>query len=574
MIWGTITPVIARILFFILLAATAQARSPHRETVGFNYVSNTGIGRSLYVVGNHQDVGLWDPAQAVRLYWTPGNVWTGGVAIQSGTPLEFKYIARADGSAEHCASTNVEWMSGANLATQVVAQPDAPYTGKTILYHSGWTSAAILYKSGTSFLDAAMTRIGAGRNGTEYLYRVTGIGEAGEGLEFIPHGFTPAGVEQYDNAAYGGFGLNNYYTRLDVFFVQDKSVFNYWPPPTVSVSRMVTTNVLSSWDPPVSSRTVRIYLPRGYDQNTWKRYPVLYMHDGQNVFAPGGAFGCWGAESAADREISQGRMRETIIVGIDNTGARMREYVPPTDAVSGEGAGFGDLYANYVVHNVRPTVDFHYRTTNDPPNTGVLGSSLGGLISSWMALKTNVFGRAGPMSPSFWTANNFVTEIEYTPVQVVRTYLDWGTDESDGSMWYPGWNVYGLLLADGYVVNRDLHLAIGCGHEHNEAAWSNRIHLAYRFLFDPMDEPNRLAHDLYPPDMTNAQVAASGSAVTLRFAGLAGWTYVLERSDALTGTSWQAVATSEVASLPWSNRALADSNAPSAGRATYRLRGL
>lgn len=536
--------------------------------MGFGYVSNTGIGRSLYVVGNHADLGNWDPAHAVRLYYTAGNVWTGRVGIQSGTALEYKFISRDDGSGQHCETTNVQWMAGANLSNNVAAQPGAPYAGKTILYHSVWTNASILYKVGTNFVDAAMSRVGNGRNVTEFLYRVAGIGEAGEGIEFVPHGFTVGGVEQYDNAPYPGYGANNYFTPLDVFFLQDKNVYNYWPPATVSVSRIVSTNVGSSWAPTIPSRNIRIYLPRGYDQNSWRRYPVLYMHDGQNVFDPGGGFGSWGAEHTADREISQGRMRETIIVGVDNTSERLREYIPPGDN-AGFGAGTGDQYANFLVHNVRPTLDFNFRTTNDPANTLALGSSLGGLISAYLGLETNVYGKVGPMSPSFWAASNFVGRIDSNATLGLRIYLDWGTAESDEDMWNPGWSTYGLFLQDGYAVNKDILQVVGCGHAHNEAAWSNRLTGAFQFLLNPADEPNLLAQNQYPPTATGVTAVTTFG---LTMASMGGWTYVLERSTTLTGGVWRGVSTSSVETLPWSNISLFDTNslAFSTG-AVYRI---
>ena len=131
-------------LLFLLFPALCPARSPAREVVSFSVTTNTGLGRSVFVVGSHADVGNWNPTGAVKLYWTSGNVWTGQVAVQAGTTLEYKFITRGTATTQWCDGANAEWSGGGNLTTAVPAQPSAPYTNKTIYYHSGWTNAFIL----------------------------------------------------------------------------------------------------------------------------------------------------------------------------------------------------------------------------------------------------------------------------------------------------------------------------------------------------------------------------------------------------------------------------------------------
>ena len=201
-----------------------------------------------------------------------------------------------------------------------------------------------------------MVKVGAGRTAGEGLFKISGVGEAGENLEFV---FTD-GNGSYDNPPGGG----NYLTNLDDFEVQDGNVFSYQPPPIVSAPQIIN-HFVDSTATNIADRNVRIYLPRGYTQNSTKRYPVLYLHDGQNVFDPGGDFGSWSADATATREIGQGRMRETILVGIDNTANRIPEYMPPNDTYQGT-QGRGDSYASFVINNVRPYLDFNFRTLNDP----------------------------------------------------------------------------------------------------------------------------------------------------------------------------------------------------------------
>ena len=555
-----------------LLAGTgfiieAQAASPVRQPLSFQYTWDVGYGRSVFVVGNHEDVGAWDPEQAVKLYWTSGNVWTGRVGVQSGAALEYKFIARTNSPAQYGNADNVEWTGGANLATQAPAEAAAPYTGKTILYHSGWTNAGLVYRVGTNWFAAAMSRAGAGRNGSEYRYEASGFGEAGEPVEFAPYGYYN-GTQYWDHAPYGGYGGSNYYTPLDVFFLQDGNVFNYWPPTNVSASRIIGTNVASSWAPTIPSRGCRIYLPRGYDQNTWKRYPVLYMHDGTNVFQPGGGLGCWDADLTADKEISQGRMRECIIVAVDNTSKRNSEYCPPGDQEGSE-PGTGDQYANFLVHNVRPTIDTHYRTLNDFDNTLTAGSSMGGLISAYLGLRTNVFSKIGAFSPAFLVSSNFMDWIGSNNTRGVRMYMDIGTaDSTEIDLWPDTWRAYELFMADGYVPNDDLRMVVGCGQTHNEAAWASRLPRVYQYLLSLWDEPNLLAQEEYPPEIG----LAGSTNYAVAFTALRGRTYALERSLTLAGGSWSNAGSLAEESMPWAPRSIADTNPPAvSGPVFYRV---
>lgn len=344
-----------------------------------------------------------------------------------------------------------------------------------------------------------------------------------------------------------------------MFFLQDGQVFSYQPPAAPSPSQIVTGFVGSSFGS-IPARDIRVYLPRGYTNNTWKRYPVLYMHDGQNIFRPGGAFGCWGVDSTMDREISQGRVRETIVVGVLDVGNRLSEYCPPGDSVSNGTVypGNADQYANFLIHNVRPQVDGNYRTLNDPANTLTMGSSMGGLVSAYLGLETNVFGKVGPMSPSFWTAPKFVGRIESNAMPLVRFYIDWGTGNEANSMWLPCWGVISSLGRKGYTRGSDLLPVVGCGEDHNEAAWSNRFPGAVRFLLNPWDEANRLAGAEYPP-VLRAAGGGSPDALALSHGALAGFRYSVESATNVAGI-WQATTTSAVENLPWAERTFAITN--------------
>lgn len=554
---------------FVLIGA-AHAGSPHRESVGFSFTQDVGLGRSVYVVGSHPDIGSWNPVNAVRLRWTPGNVWTGSVAIQAGTELEYKSIARTNSIDSHCDVGNATWQSGPNLTLTVPAQPPAPYAGKTIYYHSSWTNASILYRLGTSedFVNVPMEQVGPGRSPEEYLYRVSGIATAGEPIEFAPNGYLD-GQEYWDNAPYPGYGDegNNYFTPLDHIFLQDGHIFNYRPPASLSVPQFIT-NQVDSTVANIQGRRVRVLLPRGYEENTWKRYPVLYLHDGQNVYAPGG-IGSWDTEVSTIREVSQGRMREVILVAIDNTNDRLADYCPPGDVAAGS-AGKADLYYQYLINDVRAYVDTTFRTLTDPANTGLMGSSMGGLVSAYVGLEAgDEFGLIGAMSSSFWTATNFVTRLGTIDTSGVRIYMDAGTGEQP-SVWRI-WDVYNQLLADGYSQNAEMWTVIECGTGHNEAAWRGRYPAAARYLFNLLDEANLLAYEDQPLHMELMKAATTPDWL-VRFTALHGWQYDLEESTSLTLPDWSEADTTSIERMPWQEREMPFVVGEMPGPRYYRLR--
>ena len=250
---------------------------------------------------------------------------------------------------------------------------------------------------------------------------------------------------------------------------------------------------VESDDAAIPSREVRVWLPPGYEDGD-ARYPVIYFHDGQNVFRPGGPFGCWFAEDAVANEIKAGRMREVIIVAIPNNEAdmgvaRMTEYQPPFDVNPREpsrGKGICDRYGNFLLEKVKPAIDAKYRTLPDRENTVVAGSSMGGLVSLWLGLNTDAFGAVGVFSPAFWTSPNFMKAVmDGTKKDGLRIYMDMGTHEKGnlrGDYWKDALSVREALLKQGYEEGKNFLWNPGEGDEHNEKAWAKRLPVALRFL--------------------------------------------------------------------------------------------
>jgi predicted alpha/beta superfamily hydrolase len=233
-----------------------------------------------------------------------------------------------------------------------------------------------------------------------------------------------------------------------------------------------------------NTRTLRIYLPPSYGLNPLKRYPVLYMHDGQNLFEAATAFGGveWRVDETANNLINNGQMDEAIVVGIDNGGAsRIYEYTPCCDPQYGGGGA--NVYERFILETVKPYIDQTYRTLPSNKNTAIMGSSLGGLVSFYIGRRhPEAFSKLAGLSSSFWWNGQALTQqVEAATGKVaVSFYIDAGTS-SDGLT--ETTRMRNALVADGYVQGKDLYYYVAQGAGHNESAWAARLHIPLTYLF-------------------------------------------------------------------------------------------
>jgi predicted alpha/beta superfamily hydrolase len=262
-------------------------------------------------------------------------------------------------------------------------------------------------------------------------------------------------------------------------------------------------------------RNVWAYLPPSYAENTAARFPVIYMHDGQNLFdASKAAFGVeWRADEAIDAAAESGvcptgetcqddedcgglrceTFREAIIIGPENTSQRIYEYTPTVDPDVGSGGG-GDLYLQMLIEEIKPVVDNMLRTRPERAHTGLAGSSLGGLISAYGGVRdSDVFGLIGVFSPSTWWDNRVIlTEVASIPTRPqrgLRVYVDSG-DSGPSNDDVEDTRVLGQSYRDvGYVEGNDFHFLVALGHQHNEYYWSLRLPGALTFLLGPREQP-------------------------------------------------------------------------------------
>jgi predicted alpha/beta superfamily hydrolase len=236
-----------------------------------------------------------------------------------------------------------------------------------------------------------------------------------------------------------------------------------------------------------NTRAVWAYLPASYAENTRARYPVLYMHDGQNLFDPALAFGGneWKVDETLDAAAADGSIAEIVVIGIENTAGRMYEYTPTTDPQYPQGGG-GDKYLTFVADELKPKIDAMLRTIPDRAHTGILGSSLGGLISAYAGVKRpNIFGIVGAMSPStWWNGTTIIGDVMTMPsvARPDRVYVDCGDSSDDRADTDKLAQTYVTI---GYQPTVNFLEVLDDLGKHNEISWAKRLPPALTFLFGP-----------------------------------------------------------------------------------------
>lgn len=222
-------------------------------------------------------------------------------------------------------------------------------------------------------------------------------------------------------------------------------------------------------------RDIIVWLPPSYDKEKHRRYPVLYMHDGQNIMDPKTAYiGVdWQVDETVMRLIKAGSLQEIIIVGIYNTPERLEEY---SDSSKGR------CYMKFITEQLKPFIDKYYRTMTGKDFTATMGSSMGGLISFLLAWNyPEVFGKAACMSSSFYfdgdKAINMVKEYKGEKKKI-KIYIDHGEDGLPR-----GQKMFCELTQKGYLIGTDIDYYYAPGADHTESEWAKRLERPLLFFF-------------------------------------------------------------------------------------------
>jgi predicted alpha/beta superfamily hydrolase len=234
-------------------------------------------------------------------------------------------------------------------------------------------------------------------------------------------------------------------------------------------------------------RVVSVHLPPQYLEQEERRFPVFYLNDGQNLFDGRTAYiagRTWNAHTTADRLTLDGEIEPVILVGVANTGLRrMAEYTPTRDFKMG--GGEGRSYGRLLIEELKPLIDSSYRTLTEAGNTGLGGSSLGGLISLYLGFTCpEVFGKVAVMSPSLWWDQRSIFNVIDQPrtKPELRIWLDLGAAEGVRHM-RDADHLERQLVKRGWQLGVDLAYMKADGAVHDENAWSERFGDVLRFLF-------------------------------------------------------------------------------------------
>jgi enterochelin esterase-like enzyme len=238
-----------------------------------------------------------------------------------------------------------------------------------------------------------------------------------------------------------------------------------------------------------NERDVIVYVPPGYDEQPERTYPLLYLHDGQNLFDGRTSFvkgRTWMLREHADDAIEAGEVEPLVIVGIYNTGdRRLAEYTHEYNWQMG--GGEADNYGDLLTRELMPWIASNFRVRHDRESTGLGGSSLGGLVTLYLGLRyPHVFGKLGILSPSVWWNHKSILGYlnEHAPQmwERPRVWLDVGDREGQRTL-RDVEHLARRLKANGWRPGESMHFEKVHDGTHDEASWAERVRPMLKFLF-------------------------------------------------------------------------------------------
>jgi predicted alpha/beta superfamily hydrolase len=480
--------------FFVAASIFVQTGSAMAVPLTLEVTQQTTFGESIFVIADHPLLGAQQIRRSVKMVPTAYPKWTVEVDLPAGIQSSVRFLIRNDSAGQLANGNNGTLLS----ATQSISTGEtlAPAKRLAIWASPTATTAQAIVSSvapGIPAVIVPLTRSFPASGGGQTLFtgeidpvhvaegRQMQLQIDGTSLFSAPRQLNPAFFEWRHGQAFLGRA-----------------------PETAPTAARIETFSFSPAN--FSARTVRVYLPRGYNENTTKRYPVVYAQDGQNVFVPGGPFGTWALDTSATQMIRDGELPEFIIIGLDNGGSsRIQEYLPGW-AVYNMLPGRGTEYLAMMRDELIPELRRRYRLAESPSDAFHIGSSMGGLIGFEAANHfENVWGTALIMSPAFWlNRSQTLVEAEAPPTARARVYLDTGIAGQSNDGFPDTVAVRDALLDSGHRIGRDFWFVAGYwvtgaahepGHEHNEPAWRDRSPNALRWAFIPQLEALAVPQD-------------------------------------------------------------------------------
>jgi predicted alpha/beta superfamily hydrolase len=494
-------PALVMCLFGALALATparAQVDPSPRQSILFSINQTTSTGQSVYVLGDLPELGAWDMTRAVKLEPSAYPTWRATISLPAGRSYAYRFVLRSDAPTNQKLASNGSYITPSNIVASTAPQPST-VGAKTLMLSWGvanpvmyWRLSPYADQTPASFapLNMKLLRDPSPSRASEKLWCAWGFGVANRSIDFY---FTDA----QGNSRYPATGF--YTTTLDGVYIQDGQQYTYIPSASPDGARRDYNPSAppTLYSPQLNeNRVYRVFLPRGYNQHTTRRYPVLYMHDGQNVFEQG-AFGTWNAAPQISALQANGEMREIIVVAIDNGPNRSADYGPPDD-----GGWWAYKYGDFIRDTLKPMIDAQYRTLTGASTTGAMGSSRGGNVSIYLGWDyPDVFRRVGALSSALQLVPNFVNRVKSTTPRNMTIYLD-SSDAGyvDNDNYYRTYDLRDYFIrgtSPFYQVEGNLRHTVGFNANHDEASWAFRLPGALRFLYPARDGRNDLLSDLF-----------------------------------------------------------------------------
>ncbi len=286
-----------------------------------------------------------------------------------------------------------------------------------------------------------------------------------------------------------GRNISNRRAMLNDFVLLSTCRVKGWSKVQTGKNIVGNISVINNFEMPQLERTrsIWIYLPPSYGKGL-KRFPVMYMHDGQNLFADSTSFsGEWGIDETLESLYADRRMKEIIVVGIENSEYRLSEYSPFDFEYKGVHTGQAKKYGEFIVKTLKPYIDKNYRTKRGRRQTAISGSSMGGLVSVYIALEhQDIFSKVGALSSSFDVCRDeFVTYIKNTPKRYpIRFWLDLGSVESEQMQYDVSQQmVIDALISSGWKPKKEVKYTLYEGAKHHERFWRDRFEEVLEYLW-------------------------------------------------------------------------------------------
>lgn len=458
-----------------------------RSDILFQFYQETAPGESVFVVGSLPELGAWDNRLAVKMESSQYPVWRVRVQLPTGRPYSYRLVKRNSGAGELGDLFNFTYLTP---EISVAPHPPAGAVLKSVVVENTMTAPTIYFRARGAlgpYASAPMEDIGNGVNPGEVRWGAFSLPVDGDGIEFL--------LLDEDDSVFPEEGTIS--AALDDLFVREGEVYDRVPPDARSPAQLLPNRTYHS-DILGEDRTVRILLPRDYGAEPGRRYPVLYMHDGQGLFGTGRT---WMVDTTVPELTSAGVMREIIVVGIDNTGFdnRFRDYVPDGNS-SSYGTGMASNYTRFIRDELKPQIDAEFLTLTSENSTGTMGSSLGALCAMYQGWEFgDTFRRVGALSGAwpFSTNFNITLDDEGPSLRDLKVYMDSGDAGLGADNFEITKGIRDTLLArstfiESFAIEGNLRYRVGFGDEHDEYAWARRLPLALEFLYPAQEDAQGL----------------------------------------------------------------------------------